>query len=239
MKDILQTLHDQWLINLFDCGHVKFGAFKLKLHEAHPEAPLSPVYINLREMRQSIIDELAELMYEITAKYAIRYDYVIGIPKAGEPIAEAFCRLAGKPLLKLVKQEATGTEGRKITSTIIGEFEPGKRVLLIDDLITQADTKLEAFAGVEANWLLAVDLLLGMDRQQGGVEILESRGKNVYAVSKLKESLDLFVREGKIDEVKKAEVIKYLDDNRVGHRRNLPENLARDDINQFLRNRLT
>jgi len=216
-EEIFKALRDRWLMSLFDAEkkHVKFGAFKLKLHELHPEAPLSPVYINMREMQQSIIDRMAELMYEISMAQDLRYDYVIGIPKAGEPIAEAFCRLAGKPMLKMVKQEATAVGGRKITSTIIGKFEPGKKVLLIDDLITQADTKLEAFAGVEANGLMAMDLLLGMDREQGGVEILQDQGKNVYAVSKLKDSLNLFVREEKIDEAKKKEVIEYLDANRV------------------------
>lgn len=30
---------------LFDIGAIKFGSFKLKLHEKNPEAPLSPIYI--------------------------------------------------------------------------------------------------------------------------------------------------------------------------------------------------
>ena len=30
---------------LFDEGAVKFGAFRLKLHDEHPDAPLSPIYL--------------------------------------------------------------------------------------------------------------------------------------------------------------------------------------------------
>lgn len=238
-EEIFQEFRDDWLISLFDAEkkHIKFGAFKLKLHETHPDAPLSPIYINLREMDKSIINWMAELMHEIAKRQGLQYDYVIGIPKAGEPIAEAFCKLTGRPILKLVKQEATAVEGRKITSTIIGAFKQGKRVLLVDDLITQADTKLEAFAAVEENYqLVAAGLLIGMDRQQGGVEILKRQGRNVYAVSKLKDALDLFVGEGKIDEAKKAEVIAYLDANQAATVIRA-ENFARDDVDKFLAKR--
>lgn len=34
---------------LIESGAFKVGAFKLKLHETDPEAPLSPYYISMRE----------------------------------------------------------------------------------------------------------------------------------------------------------------------------------------------
>ncbi len=33
---------------LFNEDVIKFGGFKLKLHEKNPEAPLSPIFFNLR-----------------------------------------------------------------------------------------------------------------------------------------------------------------------------------------------
>ena len=44
---ILQQVAD----TLFDLGVIKFGAFRLKLHEKNPDAPLSPIYVNLRLLR--------------------------------------------------------------------------------------------------------------------------------------------------------------------------------------------
>src|SRR5260370_16747363 len=42
---------------LLACGAAKFGAFRLKLHEAQPDAPLSPIYLDLRVL-QSFPDAL-------------------------------------------------------------------------------------------------------------------------------------------------------------------------------------
>ena len=36
---------------LLASGAVKFGAFRLKLHETQPDAPLSPMYVDLRVLR--------------------------------------------------------------------------------------------------------------------------------------------------------------------------------------------
>ena len=38
-------------IDQFRAGAIQFGAFRLKLHEDRPDAPLSPLYINLRLLR--------------------------------------------------------------------------------------------------------------------------------------------------------------------------------------------
>ncbi len=38
---------------LFNIGAIKFGAFRLKLHEKNPTAPLSPIYVNLRDLRSA------------------------------------------------------------------------------------------------------------------------------------------------------------------------------------------
>jgi len=52
-------------LDLFGLGKIKFGAFKLKLHEKNPDAPLSPIYIDLRNLPDEIYQTIAELMAEI------------------------------------------------------------------------------------------------------------------------------------------------------------------------------
>ena len=52
---------------LFKVGAIKFGAFKLKLHEKDPDAPLSPIYLNLRTDRHPenpgpLTDEMMNLI---------------------------------------------------------------------------------------------------------------------------------------------------------------------------------
>ena len=56
---------------LFDLGAIQFGNFKLKLHEKNPNAPLSPIYLNLRtpdnpkpgNLTLKIVAQIGRLMY--------------------------------------------------------------------------------------------------------------------------------------------------------------------------------
>ena len=52
---------------LFACGAVKFGAFKLKLHQTNPDAPLSPIYFNMRVVRS--FPKVLGLVAEMLARY--------------------------------------------------------------------------------------------------------------------------------------------------------------------------
>ncbi len=139
------------------------------------------------------------------------FDYVIGVPKAGEPIGTALAKALGKPHIRIEKIETDG--GRKITSNILDPFEKGKKVLVVDDLITKAHTKREAIESIEANGLEVVATVVLYDREQGGIEELNSIGRKVYAVSRLSDTLDFFVREKKIMQAKKDEVMEYIATN--------------------------
>jgi hypothetical protein len=44
---------EQLAVELLNIGAIKFGNFRLKLHEKNPDAPLSPIYIDLRLLRSS------------------------------------------------------------------------------------------------------------------------------------------------------------------------------------------
>lgn len=205
---------------------IKFGAFKLKLHEKHPEAPLSPIYLNIRDLPEDVdIFEngtyhsagilLAKLVMEKISILEDDFDYIVGIPKAGEPLAEALALILHKPLLKIQKEENEG--GRKISNKIDLPFEKtGKeKILLVDDLITQADTKLEAINSLKENGLNVIATLVLVDREQGGVEELKRNGHNIFAVATLSELLEIYEKEGCITKEKREEVIKYIKENRV------------------------
>lgn len=194
---------------LFDSGNIKFGAFKLKLHQTNPSAPLSPVYLDIRNLPDWVYDLQGEILANLARHQGITdFDYVIGIPKAGEPIGKAFARAVGKPHLRIEKVETDGN--RKITSNILDPFERGKKVVLIDDLVTKAHTKMEAIESVEANGLEVVATLVIYDREQGGLAELNKNGRKVCAAAKLSEMLEFFVREKKISSAKKDEVMAYV-----------------------------
>ncbi|HEY4499140.1 MAG TPA: orotidine-5'-phosphate decarboxylase [Candidatus Paceibacterota bacterium] len=211
-REISLGLVDRFHTALFDLKKIKFGAFKLKLHEKNPDAPLSPIYLNIRELPDWLYTLAGDVLHDLIIQEGIAdFDYVIGIPKAGEPIGVALAKAIGKPHLRIEKTETDG--GRKITSHILDSFEKGKRVLLVDDLVTKADTKREAIQSVEANGLEVVATVVLYDREQGGLKELNDSGRKVVAMARLGETLDFFVQSKKIKPEKKDEVLAYIKAN--------------------------
>jgi len=202
---------------IYDREAVKFGAFELKLHEKNPDAPLSPIYITLRKppggpLTNVDVEMIGQELYAQVKKRKVLFDVVAGIPRAGEPLAEVVARLSRRPMLKLGKK----VEGdkRKIDSIVSGEYRPGQLVLLVDDLITQADTKKEAIGVCENAQLTVAGVVVLVDREQGGSEDLGNAGYALHTVLPLSVLLDYYVEVGKIDSVKRDEVMKYITANR-------------------------
>jgi orotate phosphoribosyltransferase len=202
---------------IFDVGAIKFGAFKLKLHEKNPEAPLSPIYLNLRvpgnggPLSPENVQTISYALYDLIEREKIGFDLIAGIPRAGEPFAEVISEISGKPLLKLGKKEEGGL--RKVDSIIGGAYQLGQRILLIDDLITQADTKKEAIKVCEEAGLIVVALVVLVDREQGGLKELREAGYQILAVFPVSELLDYYVQIHYIASEKRDEVMAYIRNN--------------------------
>lgn len=202
---LVERLH----MTLFNLKKVKFGAFRLKLHESQPDAPLSPIYLNIRELPDPVYELAGDILHDLAVQERIDdFDYVIGIPKAGDPIGRAFAKAVGKPHLRIEKVEVEGA--RHITSTILDPFEKGKKVVVVDDLVTRATTKREAIKSIEANGLQVVATLVLYDREQGGLKELNDEGRKVCAAARLNDALSLFVAKKKITEEKKREIMDYI-----------------------------
>lgn len=215
---------------LFRLGAIKFaskpGEFKLKLHETQPDAPLSPIYLNLRtaehptnpgplttEAMLMIGRLMADLVHEV------EFDHFAGIPEAGEPFADeleqVFAGMENSPTRLRLRKEQLEGGNRRVGAEVDGDFLPFETVLLIDDLITQAGSKLEAIEALEGQGLLVEHVLVLVDRMQGGKEHLEGQGYGLAAVFTLEELLGLYVDEWFIDSDKADEVRNYVRANRL------------------------
>ncbi len=224
----LTELHGHLAKRLYDLGAVKFGNFRLKLHEKDPDAPLSPVYLDLRThhnpkpgpLGEAEIMEVAKEMYALARSQGLEFDLVSGVPNAGDPFAEAFSRVAAADrgrrrsvgFLMLRKEEDADGQ-RKVTSVQMGSWSKKDRVLLIDDLITRAESKLEAIQVLEQADLKVSDILVLVDREQGGREELAKHGYNLHAVFTLGELLDFYVAACLMTHRKRDEVKEYLKAN--------------------------
>ena len=191
---------------LFEIGAVKFGAFRLKLHDKKPDAPLSPIYIDLRLLRS-----FPKTMGVAAGAYAhiaqaLKFDCYADVPTAATPLTAVLAYMTGIPMISpRIEKKEHGTG-----SSIDGSFRQGQVALLVDDLITQAESKLEVIGALENNGIVVRDVVVLVDREQGGIRELKNRGYGCWAVLKLGSILTFYKDEGMITEEQFARTSEYL-----------------------------
>jgi uridine monophosphate synthetase len=181
---------------LLETGAVKFGAFRLKLHEKQPDAPLSPIYVDLRALRSvpDALDEAVVTLVEMIAVRGLSFDLYADVPQAATPLVAVLTHVTR---IGMITPREAKTHGAG--DAINGAFTPGQTVLVIDDLVTRAESKLEAIHILEAHGLLVRDVAVLVDREQGGAAELAAAGYQLHAAVTLSQLLDHWRATGGID----------------------------------------
>ncbi len=194
-------------LGLFDIGAIRFGQFRLKLHEKNPNAPLSPIYIDLRILRSfpDVMDSAIKVYTELTS--GLKFDCYADVPTAATPIVAILSHNTRIPMISPRKDE----KKHGIKRPINGTFREGQVALLVDDLITLADSKLEAISALEENGIKVHDIVVLVDREQGGVRELKKRGYSCHVAFKLKELLKFYLEMAKITRDQYERTITYLE----------------------------
>ncbi len=111
-------------------------------------------------------------------------------------------------VLRMTK--TTGEETRSVTS-LITLVEPGLRVLIIDDLITKAGSKVEAIAVLRAAGLEVSGVVVLVDREQGGVAQLWNETSVIcHSAFLIRELLEIYLASSRITKTQYDEIFAYL-----------------------------
>jgi uridine monophosphate synthetase len=191
---------------LLATGAVKFGAFRLKLHERQPDAPLSPIYVDLRTLRSfpDALDAAVAALQEVIARDGLSFDLYADVPQAATPLVAVLTHITR---IGMITPREAKTHGAG--DAINGAYTPGQTVLVIDDLVTRAESKLEAIHVLEAHGLIVRDIAVLVDREQGGAQQLAAAGYQLHAAVTLNQILDHWRTTGGIDEATYDRVRAY------------------------------
>lgn len=191
---------------LLATGAVKFGAFRLKLHEKQPDAPLSPIYVDLRTLRSfpDALDDAVLTLVEMIAAQSLSFDLYADVPQAATPLVAVLAHITRTGMITPREAKTHGAG-----DAINGAYAPGQTALVIDDLVTRAESKLEAIHVLEAHGLRVRDVAVLVDREQGGAEQLAAAGYQLHAAVTLSQLLDHWRATGGIDDATYERVHAY------------------------------
>ncbi len=192
---------DDLILALHDAGCVRFGDFVMH------SGLRSPIYLDLRMLvsRPDVLWRAARAYAELLA--GVEYERLAAIPYAALPIGSAVALLTGRPLIYPRRESKGYGTGRLIE----GAWKAGEAVCVLDDLITTGATKVEAIRPLQDAGLAVRDVVVLIDREQGGREAMAEAGYRVHAVLGMRRIVASLARHGRISEAERQQVEAYLD----------------------------
>jgi uridine monophosphate synthetase len=192
--------HTELILQLHDLGCIQFGNFILV--SGHQ----SPIYIDLRRLMSS-----PSLLRRAARAYAdlirsLSFDHLAAVPYAALTIGTAVSLTINRSLIYPRKDIKVHGTGRSIE----GRFSAGEKVVIVEDVITTGGSVLSAIESLEIAGLVVEDVVVLIDREQGGRQTLLERGYHLQAAFRLSDILDVLHQAGRISTEKFTEVKVYL-----------------------------
>ena len=173
---------------------IKFGDYILA------SGKKSPYYIDLRQTISSPItmdwigNALTRIVVNEIGKDKI--DKILGVPTAGVPFATVVSQKLAIPLIYY--RQARKEHG--VRKKIEGILDRNDRVLIIDDLITTGESVIESAEVVRDQGGVVNELVVLLDREQGGKERLRSSRIEPHVLFKISDAMEWLHTVGLIED---------------------------------------
>ena len=185
---------------------IKFGDYTLS------SGKKSPYYIDLRQTISSpitmdwIANSLTRIILNEIGKDKI--DRILGVPTAGVPFATVVSQKLGLPLIYY--RQARKEHG--VRKKIEGILERNDRVLVVDDLITTGESVIEAAEVVRDQGGVVNELVVLLDREQGGQQRLRSSRIEPHVLFRISDAMTWLYAVGLIEDKIYETLKKYIEE---------------------------
>ena len=201
LKDIIIELHQ--------LEAIKFGEFKLK------SGIMSPVYFDLRVMvsEPKLMAKISRIMWDTYAdnKSERKAELICGVPYTAS--GPAYLISLDQNIPSIIKRKEKKEYGTK--KMLEGKFEVGQNCLIIEDVISSGASVLETAEVLKNEKLEVTDVVVFLDREQGGSTNLKNQNVNVHSVTNVTTLLQILFEVGKITDEEKEKVENFIQNNKL------------------------
>ncbi len=148
---------------LIEIGAIRFGTFVLK------SGRVSNYYVDIKYA--STFPDVLKLIGEELYKKVSGYDIMAGIELGAVPLMAAASIIAGIPYLIIRKKE----KEYGVRERVIGNFEKGQRVVIVEDVTTTGSSALEVADLLTSLGLTVEKIVCVVDREEGAAENIARR----------------------------------------------------------------
>lgn len=178
------------ILELFDIGCLLFGEY------VQASGATFSYYIDLRKIISNprIFNQVLDAYGDIVQQ--LEFDRIAGIPYGALPTATGLALNLQRPMIFPRKEvKAHGT--RRL---IEGNFQPGEKVVVIDDILISGKSVMEGAEKLKSAGLKIKDIVVFIDHEAGVKTRLADNGYNAYSVLGISEITDTLYEAGRINQ---------------------------------------